>query len=187
MPDLLCHAPLSIFEHCKDNSLRSRGVKQRLIIRFLASVQVADITRGVLARHLASELGISRPNAYHYAYKELEVCLIPNGIVEETGIIMPARGPGQLQDAGIPCYRLTELGMLVASSLEELGIEKQKELLHRYLVLCKVSNAAEFSVNERFLSMLRNHPESAVELASYCVRDFIHGRSTCPLGAAKII
>ena len=135
-------APLCIFEHRRDSTLRSRGIKQRIVVKLLASLQVADVTRGVLAKRLAAELGIPRANAYQYAYKELEECLIPNGIVEETGTtILPTRGPGQLQNAGIPCYSLTGLGMLVASTLEELGIEKQKELLKRYLACSKVSSA----------------------------------------------
>jgi hypothetical protein len=184
MQQLPHRVPLCIFEHCKDSTLRSRGVKQRRVIKLLDTLQVADVTRGVLAKHLAAELGISRANAYQYAYKELEECLIPNGIVEETGAtILPTRGPGLLQNAGIPCYRLTSLGMLIACTLEELGIEKQKELLKRYLACSKVSGAAEFAVNEWLESTLRKHPEYAIELAGYCVRDFVHGRSAHPLDA----
>lgn len=177
-------APLRIFEHRKDSTLRSRGIKQRQVIKLLASLQVADVTRGVLAKHLAAEFGVPRANAYHYVYKELEECLIPNGIVEETGTtILPTRGPGQLQNAGIPCYRLTGFGMLIASTLEELGIEKQKEFLKRYLAYSKVSGAAEFAVNEWLESTLRKHPEYAIELAGYCMRDFVQGKSAHPLDA----
>jgi hypothetical protein len=176
--------PLFIFERRRDSTLRSRGVKQRLVVKLLASLQVADVTRGVLAKHLAAELGIPRANAYQYAYKELEECLIPKGIVEETGTaILPTRGPGQLQNAGIPCYRLTGLGMLVASTLEELGIEKQKELLKRYLACSKVSGAAEFAANEWLGSTLRKYPDYAIELAGHCVRDFVQGKSAHPLDA----
>jgi hypothetical protein len=114
-----------------DKMISRRGIKQRFIIGSLGT-QVSSMTRGALSKLFAKKFGISVESAYHYVWEELEKCLIPSGIVCECGNLHPIRGSLILQMKGIPYYRLTNFGLLIASSLEELDEEKREELLRRY-------------------------------------------------------
>lgn len=171
----------------------SKGVKQRLIIKLLASQKSyyypsskPDITRGVLAKYLSDKLGISAVNAYHYVFKELDECLVPNGFVEEHGAVATGKGPGLLQKTGIPCYRLTLLGMLVASTLEdEFDLQKRIELVRHYLKSKKVLDTNEFSSIEELLLRLQRYPQKTLELIRYSVMEYINGKTRNPLDSIK--
>ena len=54
--------------------------------------------------------------------------LIPSGVVKEGGRLPLQRGPKALQMEGVPFYELTNTGLLVASSIEELGPSRTKVL-----------------------------------------------------------
>ena len=56
--------------------------------------------------------------------------LIPSGVVKEGGRLPLRRGPRALQLEGVPFYELTEAGLVVASSIEEVGnrLETTEEL-----------------------------------------------------------
>jgi hypothetical protein len=119
-----------------DKTISRRGIKQRFIICSLGT-HVSSMTRGALSKLFAKKFGISAKSAYHYVWKELEESLIPSGIVCECGNLRPIRGSLILQIKGIPYYQLTNFGLLIASSLQELDKEKREELLRRYKQLKK--------------------------------------------------
>ncbi|HEX7033512.1 MAG TPA: hypothetical protein VF172_10980 [Nitrososphaera sp.] len=177
------------------NEIRSRGIKQRLIIKLLA-LQVSydyhhpsksNVTRGVLAEFLSDNIGISRVNAYHYVFKELDECLVLNRFVEECGTIATGKGPRLLQEIGTPCYCLTPLGMLVASTLEdEFDLRKRVELVEYFLRSKKALDTHAFSFVEKLLLHLHKYPQKTLDLIRYSTMEYINGETTDPLDSAYI-
>lgn len=53
-------------------------------------------------------------------------------------MFLTTKGPRILQRKGIPSYRLTKMGILVTSALEELEIKKRKEPLEDDLISAKI-------------------------------------------------
>src|SRR5678816_4777934 len=78
-------------------------------------------TRTSIAHAIARNNGILWQNIYSGIFKDLDEVLIPSGVVKEGGRLPLRRGPKALQLEGVPFYGLTETGILVASSIEELG------------------------------------------------------------------
>jgi hypothetical protein len=171
-----------MFKTYKNKHLSTHALRQRFILKSLALYKQQPLytTRGNLSILLAREFNISKKNAYQYVFKELQKCLIPNQFVEEAGNVLTTKGPRILQRKGIPSYRLTKMGILVTSALEELEIKKRKELLEDYLISAKISNIYEFSVNEQLLFQLRKHPEFALESIRQGVIKYIEGRTNHP-------
>src|SRR5215213_11083598 len=89
-------------------------------------------TRTSIAHAIAKKNDILWQNIYSGIFKDLEDILIPSGIVRIGGRLPLRRGPRALQLEGVPFYELTEAGLLVASSIEEIGKERIK-ILERYL------------------------------------------------------
>lgn len=171
-----------LFKTYKNKYLSTHALRQRFILKSLAlyKQQPLYMTRDNLSTLLAREFNISKKNAYQYIFKELQKCLIPNQFVEEAGNVLTTKGPRILQRKGIPSYRLTKMGILVTSALEELEIKKRKELVEDYLISAKILNIYEFSVNEQLLFQLRKHPEFALESIRQGVLKYIEGRINHP-------
>jgi hypothetical protein len=174
---------IHLFKTYKNKHLSTHALRQRFILKSLVLYEQQPLytTRGNLSILLAREFNISKKNAYQYVFKELQKCLIPNQFVEEAGNVLTTKGPRILQRKGIPSYRLTKMGILVTSALEELEIKKRKELLEDYLISAKISNIYEFSVNEQLLFQLRKHPEFALQSIRQGVIKYIEGKINHPL------
>jgi len=56
----------------------------------------------------------------------LDEILIPLKLVEEEGRLPLRRGPKALQEKGIPYYKLTQSGVLVALSIKEIQSKRLK-------------------------------------------------------------
>lgn len=173
---------IHLFKTYKKKHLSTHALRQRFILKSLAlyKQQPLYMTRGNLSTLLAREFNISKKNAYQYIFKELQKCLIPNQFVEEAGNVLTTKGPRILQRKGIPSYRLTKMGILVTSALEELEIKIRKELVEDYLISAKILNIYEFSVNEQLLFQLRKHPKFALESIRQGVLKYIEGRTNHP-------
>lgn len=171
-------SPVRIFSKTGKKLPSSRGTKQRFIIESLTLQK--NMTRTTLAKLFAEKFMVPESHAYHYVFKELHECLIPNGMVEEAGKIKPLRGSRILQSCGIPCYRLTEIGSMLAMSLDDLDIEKRKELLKGYLFTTKILNAHKFALCEKMLAQLEKSPEKTLEIVKNGVHQFINGKITNP-------
>ena len=163
----------------RNNRVCSRGIKQRCIIRFLALAP--DQTRNSIAKELVRDLGMRPSNSYSHVFKELEKCLIPNGIVEESGHKKTSMGPKALQESGIPAFRLTDVGMLVATSIEELGFEKRVEIVERYLISKATSNPGQFPLYEFMLAQFHGDPKTKLRLIESGVSGFIEGKIEHPI------
>ena len=122
---------LSIFKtfKTKREELTGEAMRQRLIIANLATeTRHAMNTRTSLAHKVAEKGNTVWQNVYSGIFRDLDEILLPLGIVEEAGRLPLKRGPKALQEHGVPYYKLTESGMLVAASLDELKEERIKIL-----------------------------------------------------------
>jgi hypothetical protein len=63
---------------------------------------------------------LSQKCLHPHGYKELNDNLVPSGIVEVDGFLPATRGPRVFQMNGVPCFRLSLLGTVVAASLDEI-------------------------------------------------------------------
>ncbi len=170
---------LRIIARYKNNKICSRGIKQRYIIRSLALT--SDQTRNSIAKELARELDLPHSSSYGYVFKELERCLIPNRIVEESGYKKTGMGPRPLQESGIPYFRLTGTGMLVAASIEEIGFGRRAEMVEKYLISEATSNPSQFPLYEFMLAQFRGDPKARLQLIEIGVSGFIEGKIEHPI------
>ena len=122
---------LSIFKtfKTKREELTGEAIRQRSIIGNLATeTRHVMNTRTSLAHKVAEKNNTVWQNVYSGIFRDLDEILLPLGIAEEAGRLPLKRGPKALQEHGVPYYKLTESGMLVAASLEELKEERIKIL-----------------------------------------------------------
>ncbi|MGI0089203.1 MAG: hypothetical protein ACREAF_02500, partial [Nitrosopumilaceae archaeon] len=114
---------LSVFEtfKTKREELTGEAVRQRGIIIHLATESSPLMkTRTAIAHKLAEKNGTVWQNIYSGIFRDLDEILLPLKIVEEAGRLPLRRGPKALQEQGVPYYQLTDGGMVVAASLDEL-------------------------------------------------------------------
>jgi len=120
---------LSVFQtfKTKDKELTGEALRQRGIIIHLANEIIPTRrTRTAIAHKLAEKNGTTWQNIYSGIFRDLDEILVPLGIVEEAGRLPIKRGPKALQEEGVPYYQLTEGGLLVAASIEEMENDRQK-------------------------------------------------------------
>jgi hypothetical protein len=83
---------------------------------------------------------------------------------------LPAtRGPRVFQMNGVPCFRLSLLGTVVAASLDEIDVEKRIELLQQYLGDDSIVQQIGRDTKDEILSHLDKFPDFTLELNRYCV------------------
>ena len=139
--------------------------RQRYIISHLASEgdSIAR-TRTAIAQHIAEKNGIIWKNIYSGVFRDLDEVLIPLNIVIEDGRLPLTRGPKALQEAGVPFYKLTIKGLLVALGLAELkdkdGVLQQflskSEIKENHFqesikILAKISPSFAYSIFEKYI------------------------------------
>ena len=139
--------------------------RQRYIISHLASEgDSITRTRTAIAQHIAEKNGIIWKNIYSGVFRDLDEVLIPLNVVIEDGRLPLTRGPKALQEAGVPFYKLTIKGLLVALSLAELkdkdGVLQQflskSEIKENYFkesikILAKISPSFAYSIFEKYI------------------------------------
>ncbi len=130
---------LSIFDtfKTKRDELTGEATRQRSIIAHLATAtNSASRTRTGISQRIAEEHGIVWKNIYSGIFRDLDEILVPLQLVQEAGRLPLKRGPKALQEKGIPFYELTEAGMLIALSLNE--IVGREEILKKFLAKTKI-------------------------------------------------
>ncbi|MBI2006675.1 MAG: hypothetical protein HYS75_05400 [Nitrosopumilales archaeon] len=156
---------LSIFDTFKTkNELTGEALRQRAIIVRLATESSPSLrTRTAISQKIAEENGIAWKNIYSGIFHDLNEVLLPLGIAEEAGRLPLKRGPKALQEVGIPHYRLTQSGLLVALSLKEINNKEQlltqffsmsksdHEFQNTILKLTKIAPRFVFSLFERYV------------------------------------
>jgi len=142
---------LSIFNTFKTKGMELTGEanRQRSIIAILANnSNPAERTRTGISQRIAKKQEIAWKNIYSGIFRDLDEILIPLEIAEEDGRLPMRRGPKALQEKGIPYYKLTKKGVLVALSISEV---KNREKLLKEFFSKSDSNEKEY---ERIITSL---------------------------------
>jgi hypothetical protein len=167
---------IAIFDTFKTRKDKFTGEarRQRGIIIHLATEKSAELrTRTSIAHAIAKNNGILWQNIYSGIFRDLDEVLIPSGVVVEEGRLPLRRGPKALQLEGVPFYELTETGILVASSIEELGDYRMK-LLESYISSLNVNTTDELIMKNGFILLLKVTPH----FASKIINEYVYAYST---------
>jgi hypothetical protein len=167
---------IAIFDTFKTRKDRFTGEarRQRGIIAHLAIEESPEFrTRTSIAHVIAKKHGILWQNIYSGIFRDLDEALIPAGVIREGGRLPLRRGPRALQLEGVPFYELTETGLLVASSIEEIGKERVK-ILERYLGSLLAKNSTETAIITGLLLLIKTAPRFAFKI----VNEYIYAYSS---------
>lgn len=162
---------LSIFDtfKTKTKELTGEANRQRSIIVILATqTKPTERTRTAISQRIADEHGIVWKNIYSGIFRDLDEILLPLGLVEEEGRLPLKRGPKALQEKGIPYYRLTQRGLIVALSLKE--IIGREDILEKFL---SVEEKNDF--HKTLMNLSHIAPRFAFSLFEKYVKAFCHG------------
>jgi hypothetical protein len=149
---------LSVFQtfKTKGRELTGEAIRQRGIIMHLALETIpTKKTRTAIAHKLAEKNGTTWQNIYSGIFRDLDEILLPLGIAEEAGRLPIKRGPKALQEEGVPYYQLTEGGLLVVASLEEMEKERTK-IMEQFFE--KNSNSKDKDFKKSMLLLLNVAP-----------------------------
>jgi hypothetical protein len=162
---------LSIFNTFKTkNELTGEALRQRAIIARLAIESSPSLrTRTAISQKIAEENGIAWKNIYSGIFHDLGEVLLPLGIAEEAGRLPLKRGPKALQEVGIPHYRLTQSGLLVALSLKE--INNKEQLLTQFFSMSK----SDLEFQNTILKLTEIAPRFVFSLFEKYVRTYCAG------------
>lgn len=183
-------ANLAIFDTFKTrkNKFTGEAKRQRGIIAHLAMESNPELkTRTSIAHAIAEKHGILWQNIYSGIFRDLDEVLIPLYVVKEGGRLPLRRGPRALQQEGVPYYELTEAGLLVASTLEELG-DNRKKMLERYLNTLSDGDSNQKLLKEGILLLLKFAPTFVFKIINEYIDSYTHGKVTdmIPLDAKKM-
>ncbi len=165
---------LAVFDTCKtkNQELTGEATRQRSIITTLATQEnPTEKTRTSISQRIANKSGIIWKNLYSGVFRDLDEILIPLKLVEEEGRLPLKRGPKALQEKGIPYYRLTQSGLLVALSITE--IEDRHPLLEQFF---SYSNSQEKEFQEIIKKLSKIAPKFTFSLFEKYVRAFCKGK-----------
>ena len=166
---------IAIFDTFKTrrNKFTGEARRQRGIIAHLAMEQSPELrTRTSIAHFIAKRHGILWQNIYSGIFRDLDEVLIPSGVVKEGGRLPLRRGPRALQLEGVPFYELTEAGLIVASSIEEL--DDRLKLLKSYISSRHSDNKDENMMFEGLLLLI----DIAPLFVSKIINEYIYAYTT---------
>ena len=149
---------LAIFDTFKTNPQKITGeaTRQRSIISHLSkATNSASKTRTAISQTIAEENNILWKNIYSGVFRDLDEILIPLGIVEEEGRLPLKRGPKVLQENGMPYYRLTKKGLLVALSISDTG---DRDLLMNEFFAGEYYDTEEVPIQEMITKLQKTAP-----------------------------
>ena len=167
---------IAIFDTFKTrkNKFTGEAKRQRGIIAHLAKEQSPELrTRTSIAHAIAKQHGILWQNIYSGIFRDLDEVLIPAGVVREGGRLPLRRGPKALQLEGVPFYELTDTGILVASSIEELQDTRMK-LLQSHISSLSSSDSNSKVMKEGMLLLISVAPS----FVSKIINEYIYAYST---------
>ncbi len=170
-------AHIAIFDTFKTmkNKFTGEAKRQRGIITHLVLEKNPELrTRTSIAHAIAKNNGILWQNIYSGIFKDLDEVLIPSGVVKEGGRLPLRRGPKALQLEGVPFYELTETGILVASSIEELGNIRMK-ILESYFDSMNNSSSGNDIMKNSILLLLKTIPSFVIKIISAYIYAYTTG------------
>jgi hypothetical protein len=166
---------IAIFDTFKTRKKEFTGEakRQRGIIAHLATEQSPELrTRTSIAHAIAKKQSILWQNIYSGIFRDLDEVLIPAGIVKEGGRLPLRRGPRALQLEGVPFYELSEAGLLVASSIEELANDRMR-MLKSYIMSVPVKDQNDKVIHEAISLLIRLAPSFISKL----IREYVYAYS----------
>jgi hypothetical protein len=166
---------IAIFDTFKTRKNRFTGEakRQRGIIAHLATEQSPELrTRTSIAHAIAKKHNILWQNIYSGIFRDIDEVLIPSGVVKVGGRLPLRRGPRALQLEGVPFYELTESGLLVASSMEELGNDRIR-ILESHFSSFSAKEEKENIMYNGFLLLLKLSPSFVYKI----INEYIHAYS----------
>lgn len=181
---------IAIFDTFKTrkNKFTGEAKRQRGIISHLAIEQSPELrTRTSIAHVIAKKHGILWQNIYSGIFRDLDEVLIPSGVVREGGRLPLRRGPRALQLEGVPFYELTEAGLLVASSIDELG-EKRMKILESYITSIPIKDQDDKIIYDGLLLLIRMTPSLVIKIINEYILAYSTGviDSITPMDITKL-
>ena len=171
---------IAIFDTFKTYHSKStrEAKRQRGIIAHIAIEKDPKCkTRTSIAHMLAKKYEVAWQNIYSAIFKDLDEVLLPAQVVREGGRLPVKRGPKALQIEGIPYYELTNIGLIIASTIEETGdIRVRMKLLESYIWNSNVNVQEEnHIINEGILLLSRYAPSFILKIMNEYIIAYIHG------------
>ncbi len=181
---------LAIFDtfKTKKNKFTGEAKRQRGILAHLAMEVGPEMkTRTAIAHAIAKNNGILWQNIYSGIFRDLDEVLIPSGVVREGGRLPLRRGPRALQQEGMPYYELTDAGLLVASSLQELGDSRIK-MLEKYLNTLANSDPNQKLLKDGILLLIKIAPSFVFKIVEEYITSYSQGVITelVPMNVKKM-
>ena len=168
------------------NKFTGEAKRQRGILAHLATEQSPELrTRTSIAHFIAKKHGILWQNIYSGIFRDLDEVLIPSGVVKEGGRLPLRRGPRALQLEGVPFYELTEAGLVVASSIEE--VDNRLELLKSYIASMSYTNKDESIMIQGLLLLVDIAPSFISKIINEYIYAYTAGliQSITPIDTKK--
>ncbi|MDQ6724501.1 MAG: hypothetical protein M3Z01_09635 [Thermoproteota archaeon] len=177
---------IAIFDTFKTHHTKStrEAKRQRGIIAHIAiENDPKGKTRTSIAHILAKKYEVSWQNIYSAIFKDLDEVLLPAQVVKEGGRLPIKRGPKALQIEGIPYYELTNIGLIIASAIEETGdIRLRMKLLESYILNSNFNGKEEddgnynnTTINEGILLLSRYAPSFILKIINEYIIAYNHG------------
>ena len=163
---------LSIFHtfKTKTDQLTGEAKRQRAIIVLLASnVAPVESTRTAIAQNIAKKNKVPWKNIYSGIFRDFDEVLIPLEIVREEGRLPLKRGPKALQEKGVPFYRLTEKGIIVALSFES---DVRDEILKKFFGYINENEGEEGNIQ---ITMISELSKTAPKLVYSIFENYVRG------------
>ena len=167
---------LAIFDTFKTNPQKITGeaTRQRSIISHLSkATNSASKTRTAISQTIAEENNILWKNIYSGVFRDLDEILIPLGIVEEEGRLPLKRGPKVLQENGMPYYRLTKKGLLVALSISDTG---DRDLMMNEFFAGEYYDTEEVPIQEMITRLHKTAPKFTFSLFEKYTKAYCDGK-----------
>lgn len=177
---------LAIFDTFKTKTRKLTGEAERqraIIVALVTQPNPVDKTRTSISQSIAEKNGIAWKNLYSGVFRDLDEILIPLKLVEEDGRLPLKRGPKALQEKGIPYYKLTQGGLLVALSIKE--IKDRGPVLDQFF---SNSNSSEKEFQEIIKKLSKIAPKFTYSLFEKYVKAFCEGKlkSLLPFSVANL-
>ncbi|MBA3749842.1 MAG: hypothetical protein H0X03_02930 [Nitrosopumilus sp.] len=180
---------IAIFDTFKTHHSKStrEAKRQRGIIAHIAiEKDPKSKTRTSIAHILARKYDVAWQNIYSAIFKDLDEVLLPAQVVKEGGRLPIKRGPKALQIEGIPYYELTNIGLIIASTIEETGdIRMRMKLLESYISNSNFNKKDESDnnnnidnniiINEGILLLSRYAPSFILKIINEYIIAYNHG------------
>ena len=167
---------LAIFDTFKTNPQKITGeaTRQRSIISHLSkATNSASKTRTAISQTIAEENNILWKNIYSGVFRDLDEIRIPLGIVEEEGRLPLKRGPKVLQENGMPYYRLTKKGLLVALSISDTG---DRDLMMNEFFAGEYYDTEEVPIQEMITKLQKTAPKFTFSLFEKYTKAYCDGK-----------